>query len=78
MILYVWIFAVDLVVKFFLLIFYFSFLFEVFLVLVCLTLGVYILLLNCFCIFGSINMLILFYLWVILNYVYPCERIYLS
>ena len=39
MILYVWIFAVDLVVKFFLLIFYFSFLFEVFLVLVCLIFG---------------------------------------
>ena len=36
MILYVWIFVVDLVVKFFLLIFYFSFLFQVFSVLVCL------------------------------------------
>ena len=36
MILHVRIFVVDFVVKFFLLIFYFSFLFEVFLVLVCL------------------------------------------
>ena len=36
MILYVQIFVVDLVVKFFLLIFYFLFLFEVFWVLVCL------------------------------------------
>ena len=66
-ILYVRIFVVDPVVKFFLLIFYFFFLFEVFLVLVCLIFEGLYFAVELFCIFCVISVLILFYLWVILN-----------
>ena len=59
--------VVDPVVKFFFLVFSFFFLFEVFLVLVCMIFEGLYFAVEFFCIFGSINVLILFYLWVNLN-----------
>ena len=58
-------FAVDPVVRFFLSFFNFFFLFEVFLVLVCLVFEG--LRFDCFLIFICINVLILFRLWIVLN-----------